>query len=252
MNNNNNHSRGDHPNSDWEDLHKRLHHHEQATNKNQESKISSASVTSTTTLSSASDATTSTNLLSILLMGGDTNDKSSSSSTTTNFLSQMLMSSVSSSLPGSNGGGSSAGFNPIQSFARSMLQRITNDVQFQSTICQFLQNVSMQQVQQYLQLFGLSNLVTLPSKYIESIIQFCHAITLVRLQRMIFITKCMNYCRQIIQRILRIIHRYHTIIVLYFVSIWIQSSVKRPIPISKKMQRRLQNPKTLSQPSLRQ
>ena len=179
--------------------------------------------------------------------GGDTNDNHIS--TTNNgggpaisLLSQMFMNSMSSSsssLPGSGTRSSNGSVNPVQAFVQSMLKRVTNDVQFQSTICQFLQNVSLPQIQQYMQLFGVSNLVTLPTKYMQPIIQFCHAITLIRLQRIIFITKCMNYCRQIIQRILRLLHKYHTIIVLYFVNVWIQSSVKRPIPISKKTPRQL-------------
>ena len=61
-------------------------------------------------------------------------------------------------------------------------------------------------------------------------IPFCHVTRShsLRLQRMIlWITpKCINYGRPIIiQRILRILlHKYHTIIVLYVVNIWIQSS----------------------------
>jgi hypothetical protein len=148
---------------------------------------------------------------------------------------------ISSRSSSSNGGGSRSNnvsndnTNPILSLVRSLLQRVTNDVQTQSMICQFLQNVSLQQIQHYLQLLGVSNLVTVPTQYMDPVIHFCHSISVVRLQRMIFITQCIIYCRQIIQRILQILHKYHTILVLYLVNVWIHSSMQRPIPISKRI-----------------
>jgi hypothetical protein len=183
-------------------------------------------VTATTTHHEGMDASTN---VALLRTPGDRREN-----TSTNLLSQLLMNSMASSSSSSLPAGTSSSFrsddknastNPVLSLVRSILQRMINDVQMQSTICQFLQNVSLEQIQQYMQLFGVSHLVTLPTQYVEPVINFCHTMTLVRLQRMIFLTQCMNYGRQILQRIIQILQKYHTIILWYWVQVWIRSSV---------------------------
>jgi hypothetical protein len=119
----------------------------------------------------------------------------------------------------------------VQSVLKSLLKRI-DDRATQEQICRYLQTqTSAAQLQQYGALVGLNGI---PTPYWERLVQFCHGMSLPRLRRLVFCTKSVAVAVQVGRRLLRLGAKYRTLLTACVLYGWIQSALRRPLPVSKR------------------
>lgn len=117
--------------------------------------------------------------------------------------------------------------------AKSVLSSLSKTVENESTqenICRYLQNASVGQVQQMAAMAG----VPLSESHASRLVNFCHGVTPKGISRSVKTTKRLWYVVSLLRKVAQIISKYRIVLILWALSIWIKSAVRRPIPINKR------------------
>jgi hypothetical protein len=160
---------------------------------------------------------------------------SSSSSTSSNMLMESLLRKTShiqnsgessGGLSSLLGNGSSNGGGLASSLLSSLTKRLEED---SDTICAYLQRVNPSQLQQFGSFAGLS----IPDNHAKRLVQFCHSITPRGIRRTVILGKRGWYGLTLMRKVYRVLNKYKHLLILWAIAAWIQSAIRRPIPISK-------------------
>jgi tetratricopeptide (TPR) repeat protein len=117
--------------------------------------------------------------------------------------------------------------------AKSVLSSLTKTVENESTqenICRYLQNTSVGQVQQLATMAG----IPLSESHASRLVDFCHGVTPKGISKSVKTTKRLWYVISFLRKVSQIISKYRFVFIIWALTIWIKSAVKRPIPINKK------------------
>lgn len=131
-------------------------------------------------------------------------------------------------------GGSAGGGGLAKSVLTSLSKKL-DDEETQDRICGFLQSTSGPQLQQMASMAGLS---LAPAQAIK-IASFCQSITRKTLRTMVKLTKRLVYVVQLIRKVLLLMAKYRTLLILLCLAGWTKSAILRPIPLSKSAKRAL-------------
>lgn len=120
--------------------------------------------------------------------------------------------------------------------AKSVLSSLSKTVENESTqenICRYLQNASVGQVQQMAGMAG----VPLSPSHASRLVDFCHSVTPRGIQKSVKTTKRLWYGVSLLRKMAQILTKYRFVLILWALSVWIKSAVRRPIPINKRAAR---------------
>jgi Exonuclease len=161
---------------------------------------------------------------------------SSSSSTSNNMLMESLLKktnyihnspeSSSGGLSSLLGNGSSNGGGLANSLLSSLTKRLEED---SDSICAYLQRVNPTQLQQLGSFAGLS----IQENHAKRLVQFCHSITPRGIRRTVIFGKRGWYGLTLMRKVYRVLNKYKHLLILWAIAAWIQSAIRRPIPLSK-------------------
>ena len=115
--------------------------------------------------------------------------------------------------------------------AKSLLSSLTKRLETDSdSICAYLQKTNPAQLQQLGSLAG----VPLSERQATRLVTFCHSVTPKAIRRTVRLGKRGWYGLTLMRKTYKIVHKYKHLLVLWALAAWIQSAIRRPIPISKK------------------
>jgi len=115
--------------------------------------------------------------------------------------------------------------------AKSVLSNLTKKLETESdTICKYLNSASKVQLQSLAAMGG----VPLSDQHASTIVSFCHKITPKRIQWTVKTSKRLWYVATILRKAIQLVQKYKFIFVAWFVVVWIQASIVRPVPINTK------------------
>lgn len=184
-----------------------------------------------------------------LLQGGGSNPFLSSGDAPPSSSSSALLESLLNK-SGDSGGGPPSGAGPMGMFmntgsnnnnnggglAKSVLSSLSKTVDNESTqenICRYLQNTNVGQVQQMAGMAG----VPLSESHASRIVNFCHGVTPKGIRKSLKTTRRLWYVVSLLRKVSQIISKYRFVFILWALTIWIKSAIRRPIPINKRAAR---------------
>ena len=183
--------------------------------------------------SDALDLSGSNSLLESLL-NKSSNDKPASPM---GDIKDMLTSSLLTNMMGSASGANNEG--GVGSLAKSVLsslsKRLDNDGT-QEQICSVLQNTSGPQLRQMAGMAGFQ----LDEFQASKLASVCKGVTPKLLRRLLKTMKILIYAGRIIQKALALLSKYRTVVVLLFIAAWTKSAILRPLPVSKRARKLVQ------------
>lgn len=139
------------------------------------------------------------------------------------LLSKSTMGGETPSLLGQGGAGGT--------LAKSLLSSLTKRLETDSdSICAYLQKTNPAQLQQLGSLAG----VPLSESQATRLVKFCHSVTPKAIRRTVKLGKVGWYGLTLMRKVYKLVTKYKHILVLWALAAWIQSAIRRPIPISKK------------------
>lgn len=117
------------------------------------------------------------------------------------------------------------------SLAKSLLASLTKRLESDpDSLCEYLQKADSTQIQSLASLAG----VPISKAQSDRLAQFCHAITPKLIRVSIKLLKGGWYTVRITRKTAKVINKYKHILILWALFAWIQSAIRRPIPIPKK------------------
>ena len=140
-------------------------------------------------------------------------------------------------LMGSGGGSNmlgalgSGGSGMAKSLVTNLVKKL-DDESTHTTICNFLQNTDKAQLSNLLGMAGASGAVD--DKMLDKIVNFCHGVTPKGIRRTVKGTKVVVYFYKVIQRTLKLVNKYKSILVALLILQWTKSAILRPLPVNKR------------------
>jgi tetratricopeptide (TPR) repeat protein len=165
-----------------------------------------------------------------LSTSSSTGEGSSSMSASSSALFESLMSKSSPMLDGempSLLGQGGAGGTLAKSLLTSLTSRLEND---SDSLCQYLQQTSPLQIQQFGAMAGLP----ISESQAQRLTGFCHSVTPKSIRRTVKLSKLAFYVFKLMRKTMKVINKYKHFLVLWGLVVWVQSALRRPIPIAKK------------------
>ncbi len=115
--------------------------------------------------------------------------------------------------------------------AKSLLSSLTKRLETDSdSICAYLHKTNPAQLQQLGSLAG----VPLSDQQAQRLVKFCHSVTPKAIRRTVIFGKHGWYGLTLMRKSLKVFNKYKHLLILWALAAWIQSAIRRPIPISKK------------------
>jgi len=173
----------------------------------------------------------------LFLSSGDTQSSSTSSALLESLLNK---SSDSGGAPPSNpmsmfmnGGNKNGGGGGLAKSVLSSLSKTVENESTQENICRYLQNANVGQVRQMAAMAGFP----LSKSHASRLVSFCHGVTPKGIRKSVKTTKRLWYVVSLLRKVAQIISKYRFVLILWALSAWIKSAVRRPIPINKRAAR---------------
>jgi hypothetical protein len=76
--------------------------------------------------------------------------------------------------------------------------------------------------------------IPLSESHASRLVDFCHGVTPKGISKSVKTTKRLWYVISFLRKVSQIISKYRFVFIIWALTIWIKSAVKRPIPINKK------------------
>ena len=115
--------------------------------------------------------------------------------------------------------------------AKSLLSSLTKRLETDSdSICAYLHKTNPTQLLQLGSLAGIS----LSEQQAQRLVKFCHSVTPKAIRRTVQFGKRGWYGLVVMRKALKVFNKYKHLLILWALAAWIQSAIRRPIPISKK------------------
>ena len=112
----------------------------------------------------------------------------------------------------------------------SSLSKRLDDPQTIETLSTFLQSASGPQIQQYAGMAGMQ----LPEAQAAQLASFCQGMTKQRLQSTVTLGRRAWYVVRLIQKTMKLVSKYRSLLILLCLMVWVKSAVLRPLPLSKR------------------
>ncbi|GAX21104.1 hypothetical protein FisN_1Lh220 [Fistulifera solaris] len=121
----------------------------------------------------------------------------------------------------------------VGSLAKSVLSSLSKRLdkdETQEQICNVLQNTSGPQLRQMAGMAGFP----LDDYQAAKLAAICKGVTPKLLRRLLRSTKILIYAGRVMQKVLALLSKYRTIIMILFIAAWAKSAILRPLPVSKR------------------
>jgi hypothetical protein len=76
--------------------------------------------------------------------------------------------------------------------------------------------------------------IPLSESHASRLVDFCHGVTPKGIQKSVKTTKQLWYVISLLRKMAQVVSKYRFVFILWALSIWIKSAVRRPIPINKR------------------
>ncbi len=140
------------------------------------------------------------------------------------FTSSLLSNMMGSGSNKEGGAGSLA-----KSVLSSLSKRLDKD-ETQEQICSVLQNTSGPQIRQMASMAGFP----LDDYQAAKLAEVCKGVTPKLLRRLLRTSKILIYAGRVMQKVLALLSKYRTVIMILFIAAWAKSAILRPLPVSRR------------------
>lgn len=125
----------------------------------------------------------------------------------------------------------SGGSGMAKSVVKNLVKKL-DDESTHTTICNFLQNTNKAQLSNLLGMAGAASVVD--DKMLDKIVNFCHGVTPKGIRRTVKGTKVIVYFAKVIQRTMKLVNKYKSVLVALLILQWAKSAISRPLPVNKR------------------
>lgn len=123
--------------------------------------------------------------------------------------------------------------NGFGSLAKSLVTSAVKRLEDESTqtdLCRFLQGTSGSHIQQMAGLAGLQ----VELEQANKLALFCHGVTPRLIRRTLRTSKVLFHTARVVQKLVQVVRKYRTVIIMLLLIGWTKSAILRPIPVSKR------------------